>query len=103
MRMGRPNKRRRAARGELQNPNPPKYSSPTLIVGQISPNVVSSVLGPRLKELAVKSVEEYADEMLAYEQQRVEAAVAAGASSVDEEGEAVDGESKEEESGEEER
>ena len=95
--MGRPNKRRRAARGELQNPNPPKYSSPTLIVGQISPNVVSSVLGPRLKELAVKSVEEYADEMLAYEQQRVEAAVAAGASSVDEEGEVVDGESKEEE------
>lgn len=70
MRMGRPPKRRRDAKQQTQttqNENKPKFSSPTLVVGQISPDVVSSILGPALTDLAVQSVEDYADAVLAYE------------------------------------
>lgn len=37
------------------------------MVGQISPDVVSSILGPAMADLAVQSVEEYADAVLNYE------------------------------------
>jgi len=55
------NKKKNIKKADTQNPNPPKFSSPTLVVGQVSSNVITSVLAPRLTELAVKSVEEYAD------------------------------------------
>ena len=67
MRMGRPPKRRRNAKQQTQTQNKPKFSSPTLVVGQISPDVISSILGPALTDLAVQSVEEYADAVLAFE------------------------------------
>ena len=68
MRMGRAPKKRkassRAAKAAARNPNPPKFASPTLVVGQVSPNVIASVLAPRLREMAVRSVEAYADRAL---------------------------------------
>eukprot|EP00577_Skeletonema_sp_RCC1716_P003471 CAMPEP_0113413694 /NCGR_PEP_ID=MMETSP0013_2-20120614/23587_1 /TAXON_ID=2843 ORGANISM="Skeletonema costatum, Strain 1716" /NCGR_SAMPLE_ID=MMETSP0013_2 /ASSEMBLY_ACC=CAM_ASM_000158 /LENGTH=988 /DNA_ID=CAMNT_0000300435 /DNA_START=21 /DNA_END=2987 /DNA_ORIENTATION=- /assembly_acc=CAM_ASM_000158 len=70
MRMGRPPKRRRDAKqsqSQTQTANKPKFASPTLVVGQISPDVVSSILGPAMTDLAVQSVEDYADAVLAYE------------------------------------
>ena len=77
MRMGRQNKKRRSSPNKRVaattiNPNPPKFSSPTLIVGQVSSNVISSILTPLLTDLAVGSVEEYANELLVYEQLVVE-------------------------------
>ncbi|KAL7494264.1 hypothetical protein ACHAWT_002986 [Skeletonema menzelii] len=68
MRMGRPAKRRRDAKQQTQTQTAkPKFASPTLVVGQISPDVVSSILGPALTDLAVQSVEDYADAVLNYE------------------------------------
>lgn len=67
MRMGRPPKRRRDAKKEQTQTAKPKFASPTLVVGQISPDVVSSILGPAMTDLAVQSVEEYADAVLNYE------------------------------------
>jgi hypothetical protein len=78
MRMGRPPKRRRDAKQQTQTQNKPKFSSPTLVVGQISPDVVTSILGPALTDLAVQSVEEYADAVLAYEHANQFAAEAGG-------------------------
>lgn len=67
MRMGRPNKKLRSTSKQTTNPNPPKYSSPTLVVGQVSSNVIHSIYGPALTKLAVESVEEYADAVLRWE------------------------------------
>ncbi|KAL9182033.1 hypothetical protein ACHAXT_012376 [Thalassiosira profunda] len=79
MRMGRPPPRRRPSRRHptAENPERPKFASPLIVVGQVSPDVVKSVLAPALTDLAVTSVEEYADEMLAYEQRAGEARKAA--------------------------
>ena len=68
--MGRPPKKRKTYghKSTTQNPNPPKFSSPTLVVGQVSSNVISSILAPALHDLAVSSVEEYADALLVYDQ-----------------------------------
>lgn len=100
MRMGRPIKKRstRSQRSKQTiNPNPPKFSSPTLIVGSISPNVIQSILAPALNELAVKSVEEYADALMVHEQAMVQYTLENGSAAdtvfVDEEsGELEDGE-----------
>ena len=67
MRMGRPNKKLRSTSKQTTNPNPPKYSSPTLVVGQVSSNVIHSIYGPALTKLAVESVEEYADAVLRWD------------------------------------
>ncbi|KAL7472972.1 hypothetical protein ACHAXS_013348 [Conticribra weissflogii] len=79
MRMGRPNKKRRSSSKKQQDSSdgtsstssagnkPPKYSSPTLVVGQVSSNVIHSVLSPALTSLAIESVEKYADEVMRYE------------------------------------
>ena len=69
MRMGRPVKRRRDGKQQTQTQNnaKPKFASPTLVVGQISPDIISSILGPAITDLAVQSVEDYADAVLAYE------------------------------------
>ena len=65
MRMGRPLRPRRSApRGQATNPSPPLYSSRTLEVGRVSPDVVSSVLAPLLREMAEASVEAHADAAL---------------------------------------
>ena len=78
MRIGRPTKKRKSStkqkqRKETQNPNPPKFSSPTLVVGQVSSNVIQSILAPALTEIAVSNVEEYADAMMVYEQEKTAA------------------------------
>lgn len=81
MRMGRQTKKRRSPsskstggtkKADTQNPNPPKFSSPTLVVGQVQSNVVSSVLAPALTEMAVRSVEEYADRAMLVEEWNLE-------------------------------
>ena len=65
MRMGRPLRPRRSApRGQATNPNPPLHSSRTLEVGRVSPDVVTSVLAPLLREMAEASVEAHADAAL---------------------------------------
>ncbi|KAL7541063.1 hypothetical protein ACHAXR_010604 [Thalassiosira sp. AJA248-18] len=106
MRMGRPTKKRKSSsrnknnNNETQNPNPPKFSSPTLIVGQISSNLIQSVYTPALIDLAVQSVEEYADDMLVYEQEKIEAALmngSGGGGSDDDDVELKEGEKEEEE------
>eukprot|EP00571_Detonula_confervacea_P008601 CAMPEP_0172316150 /NCGR_PEP_ID=MMETSP1058-20130122/27481_1 /TAXON_ID=83371 /ORGANISM="Detonula confervacea, Strain CCMP 353" /LENGTH=1040 /DNA_ID=CAMNT_0013030407 /DNA_START=76 /DNA_END=3198 /DNA_ORIENTATION=+ len=81
MRMGRPTKKRSTRSNkskETVNPNPPKFSSPTLIVGQISSNVIQSILAPALTDLAITSVEEYADALMVYEQAMVQQKLADG-------------------------
>mmetsp|Transcript_33047 Transcript_33047/g.64646 ORF Transcript_33047/g.64646 Transcript_33047/m.64646 type:complete len:1144 (-) Transcript_33047:74-3505(-) len=79
MRMGRPNKKwRSSSKKQQESPDstsptsstgnkPPKYSSPTLVVGQVSSNVIHSILSPALTSLATQSVEKYADEVMRYE------------------------------------
>ncbi len=78
MRMGRPTKPRKSSRKNNKNTdntsstlttNRPKFSSPTLVVGQISSNVIESIYSPALYALAVASVENYADAILAYDEQ----------------------------------
>jgi len=65
--MGRPTKKRKSRsskKADTQNPNPPKFSSPTLVVGRVQSNIIQSILAPALTDLAVKSVESYADQVL---------------------------------------
>jgi hypothetical protein len=64
-------------------------SSSTLIVGRVSSNIVESTLTPLLLDLAVSSVETYADNVLIYEQQIIFSSVNCGGLNDDIEGETV--------------
>lgn len=68
--MGRPTKKRKTygKRRITENPNPPQFSSGGMIVGQVSSDIISSILSPILNDFAASSVEEYADALLVYEQ-----------------------------------
>lgn len=50
------------------NPIRPKFSSPTLIVGRVSSNIIESMLTPALLDLAVTSAEAHAETVLVYDQ-----------------------------------
>ncbi|KAL7431905.1 hypothetical protein ACHAXH_001973, partial [Discostella pseudostelligera] len=88
MRMGRPTKPRKpSSRKHKSSDSPPtnrpKFSSPTLIVGQISSNLIESIYAPTLYELAVASVEKYADALLEYEEQMRLASIGMAGSDAD--------------------
>lgn len=90
MRMGRPTKPRKSSYRKHKSAvdsttTPlPKFSSPTMIVGQISSNLIESIYAPTLYDLAVASVEKYADALLEYEEQlRLASIGMAGSSDAD--------------------
>ena len=45
----------------------PKNISPEIVIGQISPDLVSTVYGPKIKEIAAQVLEQYANEFIVYE------------------------------------
>lgn len=74
MRIGKPAKKSRSWRkaggaaakgGKVKKP---KYITSETVVGQISPDLIATVFAPKLKRLALESLERYADEMLHYEE-----------------------------------
>jgi hypothetical protein len=46
----------------------PKYSSPALVVGKVSSNLIANIYTPKLLTLATQSAEKYADEFMHYEE-----------------------------------
>jgi hypothetical protein len=66
MRMGRLNKNERHLRKKPPKQYP-KYSSSGLIVGSVSPNLYASVYTPQILRIAHKQLEDYAHELLEYE------------------------------------
>lgn len=72
VRMGKLAKRERIGKNY---PNPrPKFSSAGLIVGQVSPNLINSVYLPLWEELALKSMEEFLQKKVDYDEAVKEAA-----------------------------
>lgn len=75
MRIGKPVKKSRAwkraghaRRSHTQNANPfPRHIAAETVVGQVSPDLTATLFAPRLKALAVESLERYANELLLYE------------------------------------
>uniref|UniRef100_A0A7S4RCC2 Uncharacterized protein n=1 Tax=Ditylum brightwellii TaxID=49249 RepID=A0A7S4RCC2_9STRA len=67
MRMGRPNKKRRSNSSKKKENPKPKRSSPNLVVGQVSSNIIASSISPRLSELALKGLETYAEDLVSYQ------------------------------------
>ena len=65
MRMGILSKHERIGKAYPQQK--PKFSSLGLIVGQVSSNVINSILTPLMEELATSSLETYASQYVAYQ------------------------------------
>lgn len=67
MRMGKMTKKRRSPRGSADPPEKPSRMGKLTVVGQVSPNVIASVLWAEMLEKAEDSVERHAAEWMKYE------------------------------------
>jgi len=63
----------------------PKHISPEVVIGQLTPDLVSTIYGPKFKDLANTVLEQYADEILIYEEEVRELQKQASPSSEDDE------------------
>ena len=70
----------------------PKHISPEVVVGQLSPDIVSLCFAPRLTEVANAVLEHYADEVLLYEDALQELSQSVGENKTTANDESVEGE-----------
>ncbi|KAL7510293.1 hypothetical protein ACHAXN_007231 [Cyclotella atomus] len=71
MRIGKNPKKRRTKSKSAPLPNP----HPNLVVGQISANLIDSLYGPLLRQIAEQSIENYADELLTWNELQLNEAI----------------------------